>query len=797
MTDLRYALRLLRSKPLFTLGIVGTLTLGIGASTAIFSVVETVMLKPLPFRDSDRLVWVAERNDKLNLSTFSASALNYLSWQEQQPRAFDALGGVRGLSFVLTGSGDPEQLTGAGITSSLVPLLGLPPVRGRAFSAREDRPGGEAVAMITEALWQRDFGGDTAVTARRIVLNGVSTQVVGVLPDAIGRLIGAEVFVPIAIDPAQERRLNHVMTVVGRLRAGVTLDQAQAEMDAVARRDGEMYPEIKDWGIRLVTFEHWIVGDQLRTSLVVLFGAVASLLLIACANVANLLLGGAATREQEMAVRAAIGASQGRLFRQVLIESLTLSIVGGLLGVALALASVRLANAELPQGLLPVPSIEINGLALVFACGVTLIAGLLFGIVPAWSIARRPMQGVLKQASRTTTGGARAVLKRVLVAAELAFATMLLVGAGLLGQTLVRLQHVALGFQPDHLLTFQLSPPMSRYPLDGKAQLFYRSLIDTLRAAPGVTEAAVSSGVPMGQGTYTRTPMAATSGGAVPVGTTIPIDWRIVSPDFFHLMRIPLLRGRTFTDADGPNGPDIVIASRAMARSFWGDQDPVGRLIRRVGDGKELVVVGVVGDVRNDSLDTEIPSMYYPSARRVWPLMDIVVRTPGDPESIVAGVRQAVRSMDPELPISTVRTEDEWVSASAAQPRLNAVLMTAFAAAALLVAAVGVYSVLAYSVAQRTREMGVRLALGSSAGAVVRLVLREGMTVGLLGIAVGAFGAMALGRVLAELVYDVPVHDPATFVVVSATLTIVAFAACVVPARRAARVDPLTALRSE
>ncbi len=459
-----------------------------------------------------------------------------------------------------------------------------------------------------------------------------------------------------------------------------------------------MYPEIKDLGhpacASLLNIPGSSKRNQLRTSLVVLFGAVASLLLIACANVANLLLGGAATREQEMAVRAAIGASQGRLFRQVLIESLTLSIVGGLLGVALALASVRLANAELPQGRFsPVPVNRDQwsrpGLRLRGDAHRRVAVRDRAGVVDRSSADARC---VLKQASRTTTGGARAVLKRVLVAAELAFATMLLVGAGLLGQTLVRLQHVALGFQPDHLLTFQLSPPMSRYPLDGKAQLFYRSLIDTLRAAPGVTEAAVSSGVPMGQGTYTRTPMAATSGGAVPVGTTIPIDWRIVSPDFFHLMRIPLLRGRTFTDADGPNGPDIVIASRAMARSFWGDQDPVGRLIRRVGDGKELVVVGVVGDVRNDSLDTEIPSMYYPSARRVWPLMDIVVRTPGDPESIVAGVRQDVRSMDPELPISTVRTEDEWVSASAAQPRLNAVLMTAFAAAALLVAAVGVYS---------------------------------------------------------------------------------------------------------
>lgn len=338
---------------------------------------------------------------------------------------------------------------------------------------------------------------------------------------------------------------------------------------------------------------------------------------------------------------------------------------------------------------------------------------------------------------------------------------MLLVGAGLLGRTLLQLQRVHLGFRPDHVLTFQLSPPTRQYPLDGKAQLFYQELPDKLRAVPGMREAGVSSGVPMGQGTYSRTPMSALGDAAVLVGTAMPIDWRIVSPGFFHLMGVPVLRGRVFTDADGPHAPPILIASQSMARKFWGDADPIGRVIHRVGDGKDLTVVGVVGDVRNNSLDQELPAMYYPSPQRVWPQMDLVVRTEGEPASVLPGVRAAVQSIDPNLPIATVKTMDDWVSANAAQPRLNAV------------------------------------SLGSSRGKILRLVVREGMTVGLIGVGAGVAGAPALGRVLGSLVYGVPVRDPMTFVIVTAVLTLVALLACVLPARRASRVDPLVALRCE
>jgi putative ABC transport system permease protein len=794
--DLRYTFRTLRKTPLFTIAVVLTVTLGIGAATTIFTVVDAVMLRPLPFADPDRLMWVAEKNDKLNLPTFSASALNYLSWKAQT-HALEQIGAIGGAGFVLSGQGDPEQLTGATVTASVLPILGVQPVRGRTFRDDEDQPGATRVVMIGEGLWKRRFGADDAVVGKTLVLNGAECLVIGVVPAGTAVLVPADILAPLAIDPGKERRLNHQVTVIGRLHAGVTEQQAQAEMDAIARRVSEQYPETKDWGIQLVTFYHFIVGDQLRTSLWVLFGAVACVLLIACGNVANLLLGRAVTREREMAVRSALGASRSRLLQQLLVESLVLSGLGGACGVLAALAGVRVINAGLPQGLLPVPEVRVSGEVLVFALAVTVLTGLLFGIAPAWAMARTPVQAVLKQSSRSSTSGARRWFKNGLAAAELALATMLLVGAGLLGKTLVELQRVHLGFKPDHVLTFQLSPPTRQYPLDGRAQLFYLELVQRLSASPGVVEAAISSGVPMGNGNYTRTPMSALGGAAVPVGTTIPIDWRIVSPGYFHLMGVPLLRGRAFTDADGAGSAPMVIASQSMARRFWGDADPIGRFIHRVGDGRDLMVVGVVGDVRNNSLSQETPAMYYPSGQRVWPQMDIVVRTQGDPASAVADMRAAVKAIDSNLPISTVRTMDEWVTANAAQPRLNAVLISIFSFVALVVAAVGVYGVLAYSVTQRTREIGVRMALGSSRFEILRLVVREGLLVGVLGIGAGIGGALALGRVLASLVYGVPVRDPWTFISVTAVLLVVALAACAVPARRAAGVDPLIALRCD
>jgi len=432
---------------------------------------------------------------------------------------------------------------------------------------------------------------------------------------------------------------------------------------------------------------------------------------------------------------------------------------------------------------------------LLFALGATAATGILFGLAPAWHASRTDLNDVLKQASRGSSGGARPLVRNGLAAAELALATMLLIGAGLLGQSLFRLQQVRLGFQPDRLLTFQVAPPPARYRGE-QAALFYSRLVESLRTLPGVRDGAVSSGIPFGAGNYTTTPIASSADSALALDTAVPTDWRIVSPGFFRTMQIPLLRGRDFTNADGPSAPQVAVVSQATAKRFFGDGDPLGRELYRVADRRGFTVVGVVGDVRHTALNQESPAIYYPSTTgRVWPLMDIVVRTDVPPESILAGVRQKVHELDAELPISNVRPMQDWVSLNAAQPRLNAILLAVFAAVALLIAAIGIYGVLAYSVNQRTREIGLRMALGAPRRRVLGQIVREGMVVGLAGISIGLAGALALSRALASLVFGVEVRDPITFGAVAAVLAFVAFAACIFPARYASRVDPMVALR--
>jgi putative ABC transport system permease protein len=795
LNDLRYTVRMLRKSPLFTFAVVLTVALGIGANTAIFSVVNAVMLRPLPYEQPDRLVWIAEKNDKLNLPTFAASVLNYLSWKEQS-RTFAALGAFGFTSFNLTGQGEPEQFTGGNVTPSLFPLLGLHTVVGRSFRDDEDRPGGAKVVMISEGLWKRRFGGDPTIVGRQLTLNGVDTTVIGVAPAALALLSNGDLWSPLIIDPGRELRLNHVVLAVGRLRPGVTLDQAQAEMDVVARQVSQQYPEMKEWGVRLVDFYHFFVGPQLSTALIVLLCAVGCVLLIAAANVANLLLARAASRQKEIAVRTAIGASRARLLQQLLVESLVLSIVGGGVGLIAALWGVDAINALMPPNLLPVPDVHLDATVLLFALGITIATGLLFGIAPAWHASNADLNDVLKQTARASAGG-RPRLRNSLAAAELALATILLIGAGLLAQSLLRLQHVSLGFQPDRLLTFQLSLPRTKYPAE-KSATFYRTLIESLRATPGVRAAAASSGIPFGAGAYTQTPIATTGPSPLPPDTAVPTDWRIVSSGFFRAMNIPLLRGREFLDSDAAAGaPLVAVVSQATARRFWGDADPIGRTLHRQGDlARQYAIVGVVGDVRNTSLSQESPAIYYPSFA-LSARMDVVVRTDAPPTSVLPTVRQKVHELDASLPVSSVRTMDEWVSNNAAQPRLNAILLTVFAAVAMLIAAIGIYGVLAYSVTERTREIGLRMALGAPRGQVLRLIVREGMIVGLLGIAVGLIGALALSRVLASLVFDVPVRDPLTYGFVAAVLALVALAACVIPARKASRVDPMIALRCD
>ncbi len=798
LRDVRYAFRMLCQTPLFTAAVVLTVALAIAANTTMFSVVNAVLLKPLPFHEANRIVQVAEKNDKLNLSSFGSSVLNFLSWREQT-KTFEELAAVGFSNFTLTGSGEPEQLSGNRISPALTRVLGIPPVAGRAFTDDEEKPGAAPVAMIGEGLWKRRFGGDRALVGRTIILNDAPTTVVGIAPAALNLISGGDVYTPLTIDPAKEIRLNHQIFTVGRLKPGVSLAEAQAEMDAISTHLGQQYPEIRDWGIRLISLFDTFVSPQLKTGLLVLLWAVVFVLLIACSNIANLLLARAAARQNEMAVRTAIGASRSRLLGQLLVESLLLSMTGGVGGFLAAAWAVRTINHVLPPATLPIPAVPMDATVLWFALGLTILTGLLFGIAPAWRTARVDLNTVLQHGGRGSATRVSARVRNVLAAAELALATVLLIGAGLLIQSLANLEHVRLGFNPKGLLTFQLAPPTAKYPLSSKAPQLYRELLDSLEAIPGVRGAAVSSGIPFGAGNYTTHPMITTEQSVLPPNTAVPIDWRIVSPGYFRTMGIPLLRGRDFTDADGPApAPPVTIISQATARKFWGEADPLGRTLRRSADPRvAFTVVGVVGDVRSTALTQESPALYYPMSWRMWPLMDVVVETDNTPEALLPSVRQKVHELDAELALANVRTMEGWLANSAAQPRLNTVLLSAFAFVALLIASIGIYGVLAYSVVQRTGEIGVRMALGASPRGVLQLIVGEGMKVALIGIGSGLLGGLAVGRALSSLVFGVPVRDPATLLGVAVALAGVALAACAVPALRASRVDPIVALRYE
>ena len=800
--DIRYAVRIMTRAPLFTVTVVATVAIAIAANATIFTVVNAVMIRALPFAEPNRIMQVAEKNDKLNLPTFGASVLNFLSWREQT-QSFEQIAGVGYATFTLSGNGEPEQLTGNRISPALTHVLGTRLLAGREFKADEEKPGGAAVAMIGEGLWKRRFASDPALVGKTISLDGVPTTTVGIAPAGLKLIGGGDVYTPLTIEPSKELRLNHVITVFGRLRPGVTPQQAQSEMDTISARVGKQYPEVRYWGIHLLSLFDTFVAPDLKTGLLVLLVAVVLVLLIACANIANLLLARAATRQKEMAVRTALGATRSRLIRQLLVESVALAVLGGGIGLLGAAGAVRVLTRSLPDGTLPFPDVAVDSNVLWFGFALSIATGLLFGLAPAWRIAGVKTNDTLKEGGRGSTGGIRTWVRDSLAAGEVALAAVLLIGAGLLMQSLSNLQRVRLGFDSRGLMTFQLAPPVPQYPLADKGPNLYHALIENLQTIPGVRSAAACSGIPFGAGNYTRHPMITTESSVLPPGTAVPIDWRSISPGYFDTMRIPLLRGRTFTDADIRTSQQVMVVSQSTAQKFFGDADPIGKALRPSAKPElAYTIVGVVGDVRDQALNQETPTLYYSIPQRgSWPLMDVVVRsearTDGSAEALLPSIRQRIHDIDAGLALANVNTMDQWLSNSAAQPRLNTVLLATFAIVALLIAAIGIYGVLAYSVNQRTREIGLRMALGATPRSVLQLIVGQGMRVVLIGVGIGLVGGLALGRAVSSLVFGVPVHDPATFGLVGVVLTGVALAACIIPARRAARVDPVVALREE
>jgi putative ABC transport system permease protein len=791
LKDVRHSARALRRSPMFTLVAIVTLALGIGANTAIFSVVHAVAFQALPSRDPDRLVRLWEKNDKLRIPRFSVSVPNYYSWTERAT-GFEEMGAWRSNLSTITTGGEPQRLSRLDVTWTLLPMLGVKPIAGRTFTSDEDQVGRPRVALLAESIWRSRLGGDPAAVGKQIVLDDVPHTVIGIFSDR-DLILPASLIVPLAADLARENRSNHVATVIARLKPGVSLAQAQREMDGIALQLGREFPkDDADWGVTMATVYDWIVPETTRTGLYILLVSVGLVLLIACTNIANLTLARGALRRREQAVRLALGASRGRIVRQVLTESVLLSLAGGAVGVAIAYWAVPLLQTQLATVLPRADGIRLNTTVLFFALGISLVTGLLFGAIPAVLNSRRDVIAALKEESRG--GGTRhqSVARRLLVVGQLALATVLLTGAALLVQSFIRLQRVDLGFQPERITTAMIGLPSARYPNQAARWQFFSRLLADIEGTAGVEAAGASSGAPLAGG-FTGSPVRAEGPNAL--GTNqLQCDWRMITPGYFKAMGIPILRGRTFGPEDRADGAPVIMLSADMARRFWPNEDPIGRVILY---GSSYRVVGVVGDVRNVSLAGDArPTMYFSSTQLINTQMTIVIRTKGD-FSVAATVRKAVSAIDPQLAVFNVRSMETLMATNTTQPRVTAWLVGMFAMLALLLAAIGVYGVLAYLVTQRTREIGVRIALGARPGSVLGLVVGHSLRLSVAGIVLGAAGALLLAPRIQTQLYQVQPRDPATLVAVSLALLTIAALASYIPARRATRVDPLTALRAE
>lgn len=808
LQDVRYGARLLAKHRAFTLVAVLTLALGIGANTAIFSVVNELLLNPLPYAGADRLVMVWEITSQ-GMPQNPTSRSNFRAWRERND-VFEAMAAFTDQRLSLTGGGEPEEVSVQLATPELFRVLGVEPMLGRGLT-QDDADRGEPVAVLSHAFWQRRLGGDPNAVGKPIQLNGSPFTVIGVLPkgfewhirtkSSTGRPAEIWTVLPMPTE-GQAGQFGRFLSVVARLKPGASLDAARTEMKAIAANRAAEDPEHnRGCTVEILSLREQFVG-KIRPALLILLGAVGFVLLIACANVANLLLARAAAREKEIVLRTALGARRVRVVRQLLTESLLLAGLGSLLGLAFAWLGLRALVAISPSDLVSLQGVGLDLPVLSLTLVVSLATGLLFGLAPALESTRLNLGDSLKEGTKGAAGQDTRSrrLRGALLVAEVALALVLLAGAGLLVKSFVRLQQIDTGFETENVLTLVLRLPDGKYSEDRQIVAFFRQAAERIRTIPGVRDAGAVSFLPLYGGPGAATDFTVEGRPAPPPGQAPGTSVRVADPGYFRAMGIPLLRGRSFTDVEAREAKQVVIISAAMARQHFPGENPIGKriLVEMFEKPWPTEIIGVVGDVRYDSLvDEAPPTVYFPPPELTYPFMSLVIRTDGDPAGMASAVRREIRAIDPDQPISDLRTMTEVMSDTLARARFNTLLLGLFAAMATVLAAVGIFGVMNYSVTLRTREIGLRMALGAAQTQVLKLILRQGLVLTLIGLAVGLVGALTLTRVLSGLLFGVGSTDPATFTVIVLFLAFVSMIACYIPARRATRVDPLIALKSD